>query len=177
MDSRPSELDPYPRAQRDMGSAVLWDKSLHRSRRRRMRVRDARRNAPRQKGVTLAAGAAILASPVLTVASVASASSARPGVTKAEIAQKAVVVGGDQSATALLSYGDTGEAVAAVQAQLQIAADGIFGPQTEGAVKNFQLAQRMTVTGVVDAKTWAALFASDVRFFDSASASTAGGGR
>ena len=176
MDSRPSELDPYPRAQRDMGSAVLWDKSLHRSRRRRMRVRDARRNAPRQKGVTLAAGAAILASPVLTVASVASASSARPGVTKAEIAQKAVVVGGDQSATALLSYGDTGEAVAAVQAELQIAADGIFGPQTEGAVKNFQLAQRMTVTGVVDAKTWAALFASDVRFFDSASASTAGAG-
>ena len=176
MDLRPSELDPYPRAQRDMGSAVLWDKSLHRSRRRRMRVRDARRNAPRQKGVTLAAGAAILASPILTVASAASASSARPGVTKAEIAQKAVVVGGDQSATALLSYGDTGGAVAAVQAELQIVADGIFGPQTEGAVKNFQLAQRMNVTGVVDAKTWAALFASDVRFFDSAAASTAGAG-
>ena len=176
MDLRPSELDPYPRAQRDMGSAVLWDKSLHRSRRRRMRVRDARRNAPRQKGVTLAAGAAILASPILTVASAASASSARPGVTKAEIADKAVVVGGDQSATALLSYGDTGEAVAAVQAELQIVADGIFGPQTEGAVKDFQTAQRMNVTGVVDAKTWAALFASDVRFFDSASASTAGAG-
>ena len=173
MDSRPSELDPYPRAQRDLSSAVLWDKSLHRSRRRRMRQRDARRNAPRQKGATLAAGAAILASPVLTVASVASASSARPGVTKAEIAEKAVVVGGDKSATALLSYGDTGEAVAAVQGELQIAADGIFGPQTEGAVKDFQLAQRMTVTGVVDAKTWAALFASNVRFFDSATASAA----
>ncbi|HET9737767.1 MAG TPA: peptidoglycan DD-metalloendopeptidase family protein, partial [Solirubrobacteraceae bacterium] len=136
-----------------------------------MRVRDARRNAPRQKGATLAAGAAILASPVLTVASVASASSARPGVTKAEIAQKAVVVGTDQGTTSLLSYGDTGEAVAAVQTELQITADGIFGPQTEGAVKAFQLAQRMEATGVVDAKTWAALFASNVRFYEDASAS------
>jgi Meckel syndrome type 1 protein len=136
-----------------------------------MRVRDARRNAPRQKGVTLAAGAAILASPVLTVASVASASSARPGVTKAEIAKKAVVVGSDRSSTALLSSGDTGEAVAAVQAELRIVADGIFGPQTEGAVKDFQLAQRMTVTGIVDAKTWAALFASNVRFYEDATAS------
>ncbi len=178
MDSRPSELDPYPRTERDLGSALLWDRSLHRSRRRRMRVRDARRNAPRQKGATLAAGAAILASPVLTVASVASASSARPGVTKAEIAQKAVVVGTDQGTTALLSYGDTGEAVAAIQAELQITADGIFGPQTEGAVKAFQLAQRMEATGVVDAKTWAALFASNVRFYEgaTASASSAGAG-
>ena len=176
MDLRPSELDPYPRAQRDLSSALLWDKSLHRSRRRRMRERDARRNAPRQKGVTLAAGAAILASPVLTVASAASASSARPGVTKAEIAQKAVVIGGDQGSTALLSYGDTGDAVAAVQAELQIVADGIFGPQTEGAVQRFQLAQRMEATGVVDAKTWAALFASNVRFYDTATATAASEG-
>jgi murein DD-endopeptidase MepM/ murein hydrolase activator NlpD len=171
VDLRPSELDPYPRTERDLGSALLWDRSLHRSRRRRMRVRDARRNAPRQKGATLAAGAAILASPVLTVASVASASSARPGVTKAEIAQKAVVVGTDQGTTALLSYGDTGEAVAAIQAQLRITADGIFGPQTEGSVKAFQLAQRMEATGVVDAKTWAAVFASNVRFYEGATAS------
>jgi murein DD-endopeptidase MepM/ murein hydrolase activator NlpD len=173
VDSRPSELDPYPRAQRDLGSAVLWDRSLHRSRRRRIRQREARRNAPRQKGATLAAGAAILTSPLLTVASAASASSARPGVTKAEIAQKAIVVGTDHGTTALLSYGDTGEAVAAVQVQLQITADGIFGPQTEGAVKAFQLAQRMEATGIVDAKTWAALFASNVRFFEG-SAATAG---
>jgi murein DD-endopeptidase MepM/ murein hydrolase activator NlpD len=173
VDSRPSELDPYPRAQRDLGSAVLWDRSLHRSRRRRIRQREARRNAPRQKGATLAAGAAILTSPLLTVASAASASSARPGVTKAEIAQKAIVVGTDHGTTALLSYGDTGEAVAAVQVQLQITADGIFGPQTEGAVKAFQLAQRMEANGIVDAKTWAALFASNVRFFEG-SAATAG---
>ena len=53
-----------------------------------------------------------------------------------------------------------------MQAELQITADGIFGPQTEGAVKAFQLAQRMDATGIVDAKTWAALFATDVRFYE-----------
>ena len=178
MDSRPSELDPYPRAERDLGSAVLWQRSLHRSHRRRIRQRDARRNAPRQKGATLAAGAAILASPVLSpLTGAASASSARPGATKTEVAQKAAVSG---EKTWLLSYGDTGEAVAAVQAQLRIPADGIFGPQTEGAVKTFQINQGLAATGIVDAKTWAEIFGTKVLFYGesdaSASASSAGAG-
>jgi Meckel syndrome type 1 protein len=162
-------LDPYPRADRDLGSAVLWQRSLHRSHRRRIRARDARRNAPRQKGATLAAGAAILASPVLSpLTGAASASSARPGVTKAEVAQKAAVSG---EKTWLLSYGDTGEAVAAVQYQLRIPADGIFGPQTEGAVKTFQINHGLAATGIVDAKTWAQIFGSKVTFYGSADAS------
>ena len=169
MDSRPSELDPYPRAERDLGSAVLWQRSLHRSHRRRIRQRDARRNAPRQKGATLAAGAAILASPVLSpLTGAASASSARPGVTKVEVAKKAAVSG---EKTWLLSYGDTGEAVAAVQAQLRIPADGIFGPQTEGAVKTFQLNSGLAGTGIVDAKTWVEIFRSKVVFYGDADAS------
>ncbi|HEX5781283.1 MAG TPA: peptidoglycan DD-metalloendopeptidase family protein, partial [Solirubrobacteraceae bacterium] len=171
MDSRPSELDPYPRADRDLGSAVLWQRSLHRSSRRRIRARDARRNAPRQKGATLAAGAAILASPVLSpLTGAASASSARPGATKAEVAQKAAVSG---EKTWLLSYGDTGEAVTAVQYQLRIPADGIFGPQTEGAVKTFQINNGLAGTGIVDAKTWAQIFGSKVTFYGEADASTA----
>ncbi len=169
MDSRPSELDPYPRAERDLSSAVLWQRSLHRSHRRRIRQRDARRNAPRQKGATLAAGAAILASPVLSpLTGAASASSARPGVTKVEVAKKAAVSG---QKTWLLSYGDTGEAVAAVQSQLQIPADGIFGPQTEGAVKTFQLNSGLAGTGIVDAKTWVEIFRSKVVFYGDADAS------
>ncbi len=169
MDSRPSELDPYARAERDLGSAVLWQRSLHRSHRRRIRQRDARRNAPRQKGATLAAGAAILAAPVLSpLTGAASASSARPGVTKTEVAKKAAVSG---QKTWLLSYGDTGEAVAAVQAQLRIPADGIFGPQTEGAVKTFQLNSGLAGTGIVDAKTWVEIFRSKVVFYGDADAS------
>ncbi len=163
MDARPSELDPYPRSERDLGSAVLWERSLDRSHRRRIRQAQARRNAPRRNGATLAAGAAILAAPTLSQVTGASASSARPGVTKAEIADKAAVSG---SQTWLLSYGDTGEAVAAVQYQLQIPADGIFGPQTEGAVKSFQRLQGLAATGIVDANTWAKLFGSKVLFYD-----------
>ena len=171
MDSRPSELDPYPRTERDLSSAVLWQRSLHRSHRRRIRAREARRNAPRQKGATLAAGAAILAAPVLSpLSGAASASSARPGATKAEVAEKAAVSG---EKTWLLSYGDTGEAVAAVQGLLGIPADGIFGPQTEGAVKTFQLNQGLAATGIVDAKTWAELFGSKVLFYGEADASAA----
>jgi Meckel syndrome type 1 protein len=169
VDVRPSELDPYPLAERDLGSAALWQRSLHRSHRRRIRQRDARRNAPRQKGATLAAGAAILATPVLTpLTGAASASSARPGVTKVEVAKKAAVSG---EKTWLLSYGDTGEAVAAVQAQLRIPADGIFGPQTEGAVKTFQLNNGLAGTGIVDAKTWVEIFRSKVVFYGDADAS------
>ena len=109
---------------------------------------DARRNAPRQKGATLAAGAAILASPVL--APLASASSARPGVTKAEVAQKAAVSG---EKTSLLSYGDTGEAVAAVQTQLRIPRRDLR-PADRGRGEEFQLASGLAATGIVDAKTW-----------------------
>jgi len=177
VDVRPSELDPYPGADRDLGSAALWQRSLHRSHRRRIRQRDARRNAPRQKGATLAAGAAILAAPVLSpLTGAASASSARPGATKAEVAQKAAVSG---ETTWLLSYGDTGEAVAAVQQQLRITADGIFGPQTEGAVKTFQLNHGLAATGIVDARTWAELFGSKVLFYgesDASASSSTGAG-
>ena len=174
MDSRPSELDPYPRTERDLGSAVLWQRSIHRSQRRRLRQREARRNAPRQKGASLAAGAAILASPVLTpLIGAATASSARPGATKAEVANKAAISG---EKTWLLSYGDTGEAVAAVQAQLRIPADGIFGPQTEGAVKTFQINQGLAATGIVDARTWAEIFGSKVLFYGEADASASSTG-
>jgi murein DD-endopeptidase MepM/ murein hydrolase activator NlpD len=171
VDVRPSELDPYPRVERDLASAALWDRSLHRSRRRRVRKQEARRNAPRQKGVTIAAGAAILASPVLSpLGGIASASSAKPGVTKTDIAKKAAVSG---EKTWLLSFGDTGPGVAALQQQLRIPADGIFGPQTEGAVKDFQRSKGLAVTGIVDVKTWVEVFSSKVEFYGEAGASTA----
>jgi Meckel syndrome type 1 protein len=144
---------------------VLWERSLSRSQRRRERAQRARRNAPRQKGATLAAGAAILASPVM--APLASAQSSHPGVSKAEVAARAAVP--RSTPTDLLSYGDTGEAVAAVQAQLRIPDDGIFGPQTEGAVKQFQIAHGLAATGVVDTRTWAELFRTQVRYFDEGS--------
>jgi murein DD-endopeptidase MepM/ murein hydrolase activator NlpD len=167
VDSRPSELDPYPGFRRDLGSAVLWERSLHRSQTRRERARRARRNAPRQKGVTLAAGAAILASPVL--APLASASSSHPGVTKTEISERAAA---SADTTALLSYGDTGDAVVAVQHEVGVVEDGIFGPITEEAVKSWQRGQGLPATGVVDARTWAGLFQAKVLFYDDSASSS-----
>ena len=65
---------------------------------------------------------------------------------------------------ALVSYGDVGPKVAAVQRQVGVDDDGIFGPITRGAVERFQARYGLPVTGEVDARTWQALFKSQVSF-------------
>src|SRR4051812_11923797 len=72
--------------------------------------------------------------------------------------------------SALLSEGDTGAAVAAVQRRVGVDDDGIFGPITRAAVARFQQRWGLPVTGEVDARTWAALFHSRISF-------VSGGGR
>src|SRR4051794_41940750 len=84
--------------------------------------------------------------------------------------------------TQLLRFGDVGPAVAAVQARVGTAADGIFGPLTRAAVERFQRAHRLAPSGVVDARTWAAVFNARVLFYDdsgsaAATASTAAAAR
>lgn len=63
-----------------------------------------------------------------------------------------------------LRKGDTGDAVCYLQTLLNrrqlalgLSIDGIFGPQTEGAVKDFQSDSRLVVDGIVGIKTWTAL--------------------
>lgn len=58
----------------------------------------------------------------------------------------------------LLKLGSTGELVRKLQARLGIPVDGIFGPQTEQAVIDFQKAHGLVPDGIVGPKTWAALF-------------------
>lgn len=60
-------------------------------------------------------------------------------------------------AHALIKRGSTGTWVRHAQAILKIAEDGIFGPDTEKAVKAFQKSKRLSVDGIVGPKTWAAL--------------------
>ncbi|WP_286141808.1 peptidoglycan-binding domain-containing protein [Bacillus sp. AFS001701] len=45
-----------------------------------------------------------------------------------------------------------------MQKELGITADGIFGPITDRAVRNFQKKNGLTVDGKVGPKTWAKLF-------------------
>jgi len=59
--------------------------------------------------------------------------------------------------------GDSGDAVRQAQRALRrtpnttLEVDGIFGPLTETATKQFQQQAALPVTGVVDEATWAAL--------------------
>lgn len=54
--------------------------------------------------------------------------------------------------------GDKGELVEKIQTALHIKADGIFGPLTTRAVKDFQLANKLSVDGLVGPKTFDKLF-------------------
>ncbi len=69
------------------------------------------------------------------------------------------------SSTPVLKKGSRGEAVTRLQEGLQqlgyypnaAALDGIFGPHTEGVVKQFQKDNGLAADGIVGPKTWAAL--------------------
>lgn len=56
-----------------------------------------------------------------------------------------------------LKLGSRGTDVITLQKKLNLHQDGIFGPLTEEAVKEFQKSNGLTVDGIVGAKTWAKL--------------------
>lgn len=53
--------------------------------------------------------------------------------------------------------GARGEYVLIIQNAVGAAADGIFGPKTEAAVKTFQALHGLVIDGIVGPKTWAAI--------------------
>jgi hypothetical protein len=77
--------------------------------------------------------------------------------------EKAAAKGGgkgsaqDESAPVVLKRGDRGASVRQLQSTLGITADGVFGSQTERAVKRFQKRKGLTVDGVVGPQTRDAL--------------------
>jgi len=67
-------------------------------------------------------------------------------------------LGLSSSASAASAGAGSGSAtVSAVQSKLGISADGVFGPQTDAAVKHFQAAHGLTVDGIVGPATAQAL--------------------
>lgn len=56
-----------------------------------------------------------------------------------------------------IKNGSKGRDVKLLQQKLNLAADGVFGPLTETAVKNFQRTHGLTADGIVGPQTWAAL--------------------
>lgn len=56
-----------------------------------------------------------------------------------------------------LKKGSRGSSVKMLQKLLHLISDGIFGPLTEEAVKDFQKRNGLTIDGIVGPKTWVAL--------------------
>lgn len=61
------------------------------------------------------------------------------------------------SSTTIIKKGATGTSVSDLQKQLGVNTDGIFGPQTDAAVRLFQSQNGLTVDGIVGPETTAAL--------------------
>lgn len=131
-----------PPGRRDLGSRELWERSLTRSQRRRERDAARRANMPTARKV----GFALAATAILTPA-------AQTATAQQTTATAAVNAG-------MLKKGDRGPAVVAVQRQLGISADGIFGRQTKRAVRSFQARNGLEVDGIVGPMTRQALSGS-----------------
>jgi peptidoglycan hydrolase-like protein with peptidoglycan-binding domain len=115
----------------DLSNHVPWLESKRRSRARRKEARRARSRDRRRKT------GAIVAAATLTFA-----------------AGGALAQSGGTSSTAVKSAGST---VAALQSALGITADGVYGPNTRRAVRNYQRNQGLAVDGIAGPVTLAHL--------------------
>jgi peptidoglycan hydrolase-like protein with peptidoglycan-binding domain len=131
---------------RDLAAADPWELSLGRSRARR-RARELRfvPAGTRAKRLSLGALVALSAGPA---ASLADASSTAPAAAEPPTTTEHVIE---------LSEGDEGRQVELLQQALGVPVDGIFGPETEEAVRKFQADHGLTVDGIVGPLTSAAL--------------------
>jgi hypothetical protein len=144
-----------PTGTRDLASHVLWERSLERSRRRRVLAEAARKQLARRKTASVAMSAAVAAAPIAP--SVAAAASMSKETT-ARVARK---LEKQHVNRVLLEKGDSSTAVVELQRALRIPDDGIYGKQTAWAVETFQQREGLDPTGTVDVKTWLKLFPGD----------------
>jgi hypothetical protein len=121
----------------DLAAVEPWQRSLRESRARRKQTRRAARRRLRRRGVIL----------VLSAAMTAGAAGAL-----------AAAGGGASAGSPVLSPGDQGPAVAALQQALHVPADGIYGPVTRRAVLTFQRTHGLSpATGEAGPRTLTAL--------------------
>ena len=135
------------RERRDLAASEPWELSLGRSRARR-RAEEIRfvPGGSRAKRLSLGALAALSAGPTasLATAGTAVASSGSEPATTTEH-------------TIAITSESQGRQVEMLQEALGISADGVYGPETEEAVRNFQSAHGLAVDGIVGPATLAAL--------------------
>src|SRR3954465_5740232 len=107
---------------RDLASNELWQRSLERSRRRRVLAEDARKEIARRKTTTFALTAAVAAAPM------APSISAPAHLSQNHVDKRARNLDHRHVERILLTYGDRGSSVAALRRAVWIAADRAYGP-------------------------------------------------
>ena len=140
---------------RDLAQPEFWLRSSERSHRRRELLPKARREYTRRRNMSAALASAMLAGPGATVAAAQMSSGVQAAVAAESPAQRAIEI---REGGLPLQIGSQGELVAHVQRALAIPADGIFGPQTDAAVRQYQSNAGLQVDGIVGLATWGALF-------------------
>jgi murein DD-endopeptidase MepM/ murein hydrolase activator NlpD len=144
-------------AHRDLSIPEVWERSLERSRLRRALAPRVRREHKRRKRLSAAAAAATMAGPGAPMALAQMSGDIQADVAAETSSKRAIEV---RDGGLPLRFGSQGELVVHVQRALQIPADGIFGVQTDTAVRQYQIRSGLEVDGIVGPATWAALFES-----------------
>ncbi len=133
--------------ERDLAAGDVWELSLGRSRARR-RAAELRfvPTGSRAKRISLGALAALSAGPAASLAASAQATAAT-GVEPTTTTEHSIAISSESQ----------GRQVELVQRALGLPVDGIYGPETEAAVRSFQVAHGLAVDGIVGPETSAAL--------------------
>ena len=111
-----SQIDePY---NRDLSDYELWERSLRRSQHRREITEAARKGAARRKGAAVAVSATMAVGPAASpFAALAAAKTGSRSVADQPVASTSAI---SMPNSSLVAFGDTGEAVAAVQRQVGV---------------------------------------------------------
>jgi murein DD-endopeptidase MepM/ murein hydrolase activator NlpD len=142
-------------AHRDLAQPDLWQHSLARSRKRRDLLVRGRREHSRKKHISAALATAMVAGPTAPLAAAQTAGGFKASVASESPANRAIEI---REGGLPLHLGSSGDLVAHVQRALGLSADGVFGPQTDAAVRAYQARAGLAVDGVVGPMTWASLF-------------------
>ena len=158
------------RTHRDLAQPEYWLRSTERSHRRRQLLPKARREHARKRNMSAALAGAMLAGPGASVAAAQMSSNVKAAVAGESPANRAIEI---REGGLPLQLGSQGDLVAHVQRALGVSADGIFGTQTDTAVRHYQARAGLEVDGIVGLATWGSLFESGSG--TSSGASSAGG--
>src|SRR5688500_578982 len=142
-------------AHRDLAAPELWNRSFERSRRRRELLPKARRENNRRKHVSAALATEMVAGPGAPFAAAQVSGNVSAQVAAESPANRAIEI---REGGLPLQLGSEGALVSEVQKKLHVTADGVFGPQTDAAVRSYQRTAGLEVDGIVGLATWGALF-------------------